>query len=70
MARLSMNEMTTYRWSFEEDVAHYQSAGITAMGVWRQKLSDYGEEKGSSITLGRQESGSMLVRKYGAEYLR
>lgn len=49
MARLSMNEMTTYRWSFEEDVAHYQAVGIRAMGVWRQKLSDYGEEKGIEL---------------------
>jgi len=49
MARLSMNEMTTYRWSFEEDVAQYQIAGFRAMGVWRQKLSDYGEEKGIDL---------------------
>ncbi|MEX0712833.1 MAG: sugar phosphate isomerase/epimerase family protein [Pirellulales bacterium] len=49
MARLSMNEMTTYRWSFEEDVANYASAGITAIGVWRQKLSDFGEEKGIEL---------------------
>ncbi|MBI2826851.1 MAG: sugar phosphate isomerase/epimerase [Planctomycetia bacterium] len=54
MARLSMNEMTTYRWSFEEDVAHYAAAGIPAVGVWRQKLSDYGEEKGIDLL---RESG-------------
>jgi sugar phosphate isomerase/epimerase len=54
MARLSMNEMTTFRWSFEEDVAQYASAGITAMGVWRQKLSDFGEEKGIEL-LARQK---------------
>jgi len=49
MARLSMNEMTTYRWSFDEDVAEYRKAGIPAIGVWRQKLSDYGEEKGIEL---------------------
>jgi sugar phosphate isomerase/epimerase len=42
MALLSMNETTTYRWSFEEDVAAYAAAGIPAIGVWRQKLSDFG----------------------------
>jgi len=42
MGVLSMNETTTYRWSFEEDVTHYAAAGIPAIGVWRQKLSDYG----------------------------
>src|SRR5262245_62293382 len=46
MARLSMNEMTTFRWSFEEDVAQYAAAGFSALGVWRQKLSDFGEETG------------------------
>lgn len=49
MARLSMNEMTTFRWSFEEDVANYVQAGIAAIGVWRRKLSDFGEEKGIEL---------------------
>src|SRR5580692_4296145 len=49
MARLSMNEMTTYRWSFEEDVARYAAADIGAIGVWRQKLSDFGEDKGVEL---------------------
>ena len=38
MERIAVNEMTTYRWSFEEDVYHYAQAGIDAIGVWRQKL--------------------------------
>jgi len=49
MLALSMNEMTTYRWSFEEDVARYREAGFGAIGVWRQKLSDFGEEKGIEL---------------------
>lgn len=54
MVRFCMNEMTTYRWSFEEDVHHYAAAGIQAISVWRQKLSDYGEEKGIELL---QETG-------------
>lgn len=49
MARLSINEMTTYRWSFEEDVARYKAAGVAGIGVWRQKLSDFGEERGVEL---------------------
>ena len=49
MARLSINELTTFRWTFEEDVHHYQAAGIEGIGVWRQKLSDFGEEKGIEL---------------------
>lgn len=45
MARLSMNEVTTYRWTFDEDVERYAAAGFSAMGLWRQKLSDFGEER-------------------------
>jgi len=45
MAALSMNETTTFRWSFEEDLTEYAAAGIPAIGVWRQKLSDCGQEK-------------------------
>ncbi len=49
MAVLSMNEATTYRWSFEEDVTQYAAAGIPAIGVWRQKLSDCGSEKAREL---------------------
>jgi len=46
---LSMNEVTTYRWSFEEDVRHFVAAGYKGIGVWRQKLADYGEEEGVDL---------------------
>lgn len=49
MAALSMNEMTTFRWSFEEDVTRYRAAGFEAIGVWRRKLADYGEDKGIEL---------------------
>lgn len=49
MSQLSINELTTYRWRFEDDVAGYLAAGITAIGVWRPKLSDFGEEKGIEL---------------------
>ena len=49
MARLSINEVTTYRWSFEEDVLNYRAANIDAIGVWRQKLADFGEDKGADL---------------------
>jgi sugar phosphate isomerase/epimerase len=49
MARLSINEMTTYRWSFEEDVVQLRAAGINAIGVWRQKLADFGEARGIEL---------------------
>src|SRR3954467_3022343 len=45
MPLLSMNEITTYRWSFEEDIENYQAAGYNAIGIWRQKLTDENEDR-------------------------
>ncbi len=45
MTLLSMNEITTFRWSFEEDVENYLQAGYRAIGVWRHKLTDCEETR-------------------------
>lgn len=44
MLELSMNQVTTYRWSLEEDVENYRRAGYRSIGVWRHKLSEMEEE--------------------------
>jgi sugar phosphate isomerase/epimerase len=49
MSVASMNELTTFRWSFAEDVARFQAAGFRAIGVWRRKLMDFGEERGREL---------------------
>jgi len=54
MAGISMNELTTYRWSFEDDVQRYRTAGFQAISVWRPKLSEFGEEQGVELL---RESG-------------
>jgi sugar phosphate isomerase/epimerase len=54
VARLSINEMTTYRWSLPEEVAAFREAGIDAIGIWRPKLTDFGEERGIDLI---RESG-------------
>jgi sugar phosphate isomerase/epimerase len=61
MPRLSMNEMTTYRWSFDQDVQHYCAAGIPAIGVWRRKLSDFGEQRGIELLKGSGLAVSNLL---------
>jgi sugar phosphate isomerase/epimerase len=49
MAILSVNETTTFRWSFEEDVTNYQTAAVPAIGVWRHKLSDCGLARAAEL---------------------
>src|SRR5262245_53682220 len=54
MPRFSINEMTTYHWSFLEDIPGYETAAIEGIGVWRRKLAEFGEERGAELLL---ESG-------------
>lgn len=49
MAQLAMSELTTFRWSFQEDVEHFRAAGFEGIGVWRDKLSDCGEAVGMRL---------------------
>ena len=49
MAKFSMNQMTTLRWSFEQDCFRYHEAGLTAIHVWRDKIHDFGEAKGAIL---------------------
>jgi sugar phosphate isomerase/epimerase len=46
MPRVSINETTTYHWSFDEDVTHFETVGVGGVGVWRKKLCEFGEERG------------------------
>jgi sugar phosphate isomerase/epimerase len=52
MSLLSMNEVTTFRWSLEQDVENYQQAGYRAIGVWRQKLADWDEDQAVELLAG------------------
>ena len=56
-----MNQLTTFRWSFEQDVLAYAEAGYTAIGVWRRKLYDYGVEKGIELLEEHQLTVSNLL---------
>ena len=61
MTLLSMNEITTFRWSFEEDVENYQRAGYKSIGVWRQKLTDGDEDEAVDLLVDSGLSVSNLL---------
>jgi sugar phosphate isomerase/epimerase len=61
MTLLSMNEITTFRWSFEEDVENYQQAGYRSIGVWRQKLGDCDAERAVDMLAASELSVSNLL---------
>lgn len=54
--RLSISELTTYRWTFDQDLHEYANSesNISAVGIWRQKLDDYGTEAAINLVV---ESG-------------
>ncbi|MCO6045418.1 sugar phosphate isomerase/epimerase [Aeoliella sp. ICT_H6.2] len=41
----SVNELTTYRWTFDEDLYYAQKAGFDSIGLWRRKVNDFGEAR-------------------------
>lgn len=48
-SRFALNAMTTIRWDFLQDVLSYQEAGVNAIGLWRNKLDQFGVEKGIEL---------------------
>ena len=60
MVGMSMNELSTYSWTFDEDVLRYAEAGYEAIGVWRSKLTDFGEDKGVELLREQQLKVSNL----------
>jgi len=38
LSRVAMSEVTTFNWTFEQDVKAYAEAGFGAIGVWQKKL--------------------------------
>ena len=45
MSRFSINERTTAQWTFDEDVVNYLALGVEAIGVRRDKIINFGEER-------------------------
>src|SRR5690242_8528583 len=46
LSRLSLNQMTTQRWSLREAADGCARAGIGWIGIWRDKLAEVGTETG------------------------
>ena len=58
--RFAVSELSTLKWSFEEDVANLRERGVGVIGVWRHKLSDFGHEKGAELLIEKEMSVSSL----------
>jgi sugar phosphate isomerase/epimerase len=45
LPRFSVSQLTTLRTSFDDDLLFRQQAGMTAIGLWRKKIEEFGEQK-------------------------
>lgn len=45
MNTLAISQLSTLRWSFEEDAEAYAARGFTGIGVYRTKLEDFGVDR-------------------------
>lgn len=45
LSRLSINQVTTSRWSFLDDLISFGELGFEAAGMWRPKVAEFGEER-------------------------
>jgi len=47
--RLSISQVSTRAWTFDEDVSRYAAAGVEGIGVWRGKLHRFGLAEAKEI---------------------
>lgn len=47
--RLSISQLTTLRWSLLDEISQFKQTGYDAIGVWRPKLVEYGEERAAEM---------------------
>lgn len=45
MNTVSMNQLSTLRWSFEDDAEAYRRHGFSGIGIYRPKLEDFGVDR-------------------------
>ncbi|HXY33145.1 MAG TPA: sugar phosphate isomerase/epimerase family protein [Planctomycetaceae bacterium] len=49
MMRLSVNHLTTFACELDDELVAYHREGLRAIGLWRPKLSSFGEERAAEF---------------------
>lgn len=60
MHRLSVSEFSSYRWPLFQEVIRYARAGIDRIGLWRDKVEEFGFEEAADLLYEMKVSPSSL----------
>ena len=58
--RISVSQLSTFRWRFDEDVLRFANYGFGAMGIWRRKLEDFGSSEAIDLLYDHKMSVSSV----------
>lgn len=47
--RMAIHQTTTFHWTLAEDIAACRELGFQAIGAWRYKIDDFGEERAGDL---------------------
>ena len=47
--KLSLSQLTTMRWSLEDEVLQLKALGYDGIGLWRPKVSEFGEDAAADV---------------------
>ena len=47
--KLSLSQLTTLRWSLLDEVLQLKQTGYEAIGLWRPKVAEYGEQRAAEM---------------------
>ncbi len=47
--RLSVSQFSSFRWSFFQDVIKYSKLGFQSIGLWRQKVDEFGFDEAADL---------------------
>lgn len=58
--RISVSQLSTLRWSFDEDVLRFANYGFGSLGIWRRKIEDFGEAEAIDLLYEHKMSASSV----------
>jgi sugar phosphate isomerase/epimerase len=60
MRRISVCQISSFRWTFLEDVVRYSNEGFQSIGIWRRKVEDFGAAAAIDLLYERKLSVSSV----------